>query len=47
MIQHDTGKNWSLYMAELSKLLFEKFGLKSVEFDLNNNSLYFIVDIER
>jgi predicted transcriptional regulator len=47
VIQHDMGKNWSLYMAELYRFLFEEFGLKKVEFDLNHNSLYFIVDIER
>jgi hypothetical protein len=33
-----------LYMAELYRFLFEEFGLKKVEFDLNHNTLYFIVD---
>jgi hypothetical protein len=47
MIQHNIGKNWSLYMAELYRFLFEEFGLKGVEFDINHNSLDFIVDIER
>jgi predicted transcriptional regulator len=47
VIQHDMGKNWSLYLAELYRFLFEEFGLKRVEFDLNYNSLDFIVDIER
>jgi hypothetical protein len=47
VIQHDMGKNWSLYMAELYGFLFEEFGLKKVEFDLNHNTLHFIVDIER
>ena len=47
VIQHDIGKNWSLYMAELYRFLFEEFGLKKVEFDLNDNSLDFIVDTER
>jgi hypothetical protein len=47
MIQHNMGKNWSLYLAELYGFLFEEFGLKRVEFDLNHNSLDFIVDIER
>jgi hypothetical protein len=46
MIQHDMGKNWSLYLAELYRFLFEEFGLKKVEFDLNHNSLDFIVNIE-
>ena len=47
VIQHDVGMNWSLYLAELYRFLFEEFGLKKVEFDLNYNSLDFIVDIER
>jgi hypothetical protein len=47
VIQHDIGKNWSLYLAEVYRFLFEEFGLKKVEFDLNHNSLDFIVDIER
>jgi hypothetical protein len=34
-------------LAELYRFLFEEFGLKKVEFDLNYNSLDFIVDIER
>jgi hypothetical protein len=46
VIQHDMGKNWSIYLAELYRFLFEEFGLKRVEFDLNHNSLDFIVDIE-
>jgi hypothetical protein len=46
VIQHDMGKNWSLYIAELYRFLFGEFGLKNVEFDLNDNSLYFIVDTE-
>ena len=47
VIQHDMGKNWSLYLAELYRFLFKEFGLKSVEFDLNQNSLVFVVDLER
>jgi hypothetical protein len=47
VIQHDVGKNWSLYLSELYRFLFEEFGLKKVEFDLNHNSLDFIVDTEK
>jgi hypothetical protein len=47
VIQHDMGKNWSLYLVELFRFLFEEFGLKRVDFDLNHNSLAFIVDTER
>ena len=36
-----------LYMAELYRFLFEEFGLRKVEFDLNYNSLAFIIDTER
>ena len=44
VIQHDMGKNWSLYMAELYRFLFEEFGLQRVEFDLNHNTLDFILN---
>ena len=47
VIQHDMGKNWSIYMAEQYRFLFEEFGIKRVEFDINHNTLDFIVDIER
>ena len=46
VIQHDLGKNWSLYMAEQYGFLFEEFGLQRVEFDINHNTLDFIVDTE-
>jgi hypothetical protein len=46
VIQHDMGKNWSIYLAELYRFLFEEFGLRTVDFDLNQNTLDFIVDIE-
>jgi hypothetical protein len=47
VIQHDMGRNWSLYMAELYGFVFEEFGLKRVEFDINHNTLDFVVDTER
>ena len=47
VIQHDMGRNWSLYLAELYRFLFEEFGLKRAEFDINHNTLAFIVDTER
>ena len=47
VIQHDVGKNYSLYSAELYSYLFEEFGLKKVEFDLNDNTLAFVVDTEK
>ena len=47
LIQHDMGRNWSLYMAEQYRFLFEEFELKRVEFDINDNTLDFVVDTER
>lgn len=47
VIQHDMGRNWSLYMAELYRTLFEEFELKKVDFDVNDNTLDFVVDTER
>ena len=47
VIQHDMGRNWSLYMAEQYRFLFEAFELKKVDFDINYNTLDFVVDTER
>ena len=47
VIQHDMGMNWSLYMAEQYRFLFEEFGLRRVEFDVNDNTLDFVVDTEK
>ena len=47
IIQHDMGRNWSLYMAELYQYLFEEFELKKVDFDVNANTLDFVVDTEK
>ena len=47
VIQHDMGKNWSIYLAEQYRFLFEEFGLQRVEFDLNHNTLDFTFNIER
>jgi hypothetical protein len=33
-------------MAELYRFLFEEFGLKRVEFGINNNTLDFVIDTE-
>jgi hypothetical protein len=47
IIQHDMGRNWSLYLAKLYQYLFEEFELKKVDFDVNNNTLDFVVDTEK
>ena len=47
VIQHDMGMNWSLYMAQQYRFLFEEFELKKVDFDITDNTLYFVVDTEK
>ena len=47
VIQHDMGMNWSLYMAQQYRFLFEEFELKKVDFDINDNTLDFVVDTEK
>jgi hypothetical protein len=47
VIQHDMGMNWSLYMAEQYRFLFEEFELKKVDFDITDNTLDFVVDTEK
>ena len=42
VIQHDMGMNWSLYMAEQYRFLFEEFELKKVirKWESNVNGLW-------
>jgi predicted transcriptional regulator len=47
VIQHDMGRNWSLYMAEQYRFLFEQFELKKVDFDMTDSTLDFVVDTEK
>jgi len=44
VIRHDMGKKMSLFLAELYRNEFEEFGLRTVHFDLTDNTLSFIVD---
>ena len=44
VIRHDMGKKMSLYLAEHYRYVFEEFGLRTVHFDLTENTLSFIVD---
>lgn len=46
IIQHEMGKKWSIYLSELYRFLFEAFELKHVDFDVSNNMLSFVVDVE-
>ena len=44
IIQHDMGRKWSIYLAELYRHLFEELETKKVEFDITDNTLSFVVD---
>ena len=44
VIRHDMGKKMSLCLAELYRNVFEEFSLRTVRFDLTENTLSFIVD---
>jgi predicted transcriptional regulator len=46
VIEHDTGKKWSFYLAELYRFLFQDFGLREVDFDLTGNTVSFTVDAQ-
>jgi hypothetical protein len=47
IIQHDMGRKWSLYLAELYRHLFEELETKKVDFDITDNTLSFMVDSQR
>jgi hypothetical protein len=47
VIQHDTGKKWSTYLASLYQYLFDELGQdKKIEFDKTENTLAFTIDSE-
>ncbi|MDP9289170.1 MAG: hypothetical protein M3P08_13370 [Thermoproteota archaeon] len=46
VIQHDMGRKMSLYLAEVYRYLFQEFNIRKVTFDLNDNTLSFVVDIQ-
>jgi hypothetical protein len=43
LIHHDTGRKWSLYLAELYKNLFEEFEVRNAQFELTDTTLVFEV----
>lgn len=45
IIQHDMGKNCSVYLGWLFKFVFAKFGIKEYDFDITPNTLTFNVNI--
>jgi hypothetical protein len=47
IIQHDMGRKWSIYLAELYRHLFEELETKKVDFDITDNTLSFVVDAQR
>ena len=45
VIQHDMGKKWSIYLANLYQFLFDELGQsKKIEFDKTENTLAFEID---
>jgi hypothetical protein len=45
IIQHDMGKRWSIYLAELFKFVFNDLGAKWADFQTTDNTITFNVDI--
>jgi hypothetical protein len=41
IVQHNMGRNWSLYLAELYKNLFEEFDVRNAKFDMTDSTLAF------
>ena len=46
IIQHEMGKKWSFYLAELFRYIFEELKVK-VDFDTTENTLSFLLHIGR
>jgi hypothetical protein len=46
VIQHDMGKKWSIYLANLYQFLFDELGenKRRIEFDKTENTLAFTID---
>lgn len=49
MVHHETGKGWSLYLAELYKNLFEEFEIRTTQFEMTDSTLVFevVVSMEK
>ncbi len=45
IIQHDMGKRWSIYLAELFKFVFNDLGTKWADFQTTDNTITFNVDV--
>jgi hypothetical protein len=47
IIQHDMGKKWSFYLAEVFRYIFEALEVRKVDFDTTENTLSFLLHIGR
>ena len=47
VVQHEMGRKMSNYLAELYRNLFLEFFLKKVYFDLTDNAISFVVDLNK
>lgn len=45
IIQHDMGKRWSVYLAELFKFVFNDLGTKWADFQTTDNTITFNLDV--
>jgi hypothetical protein len=39
IVQHQMGRKWSLYLAEVYRNLFEEFGVRNGQFDMTDSAL--------
>jgi len=44
IIQHDMGKKWSIYLADLYQSMIEELDTKRVNCDLTDNTISFSID---
>lgn len=44
IIQHDMGKKWSIYLADLYQSMIEEFDVRRMNYDLTDNTASFSID---
>ena len=47
IIQHDMGKKWSFYLAEVFRYIFEQLEVRKIDFDTTENTLSFLLHVSR
>ena len=47
LIQHDMGRNWSLYLSEIFSRTLEKLTSKKVERNITDNTIVFTADLSK